>query len=129
MAGHCQWIPCGVILYLMTEKEAYKMKTKQKETTVGIMKHYKDWLSLSVKCNLEGEAVCIKAVKQDGYALRYVKEQSEAVCIEAVKQNGDALQYVKEQSEAVCMEGVKQHGEALQNVVEAMFEKKETGGV
>jgi hypothetical protein len=36
-------------------------------------------------------------VKQDGYALRYVKEQSEAICIEAVKQNGDALQYVKEE--------------------------------
>ena len=36
----------------------------------------------------------IEAVKQNGYTLRYVKDQSEAVCIEAVKQNGYALQYV-----------------------------------
>jgi hypothetical protein len=40
------------------------------------------------------EAVCLEAVKQNGYALRYVKEQTEAVCLEAVKQNGYALSYV-----------------------------------
>ena len=50
------------------------------------------------------EKYCLEAVKQDGYALRYVKEQSEAVCLEAVKQDGYALQYVKEPSEAVCLE-------------------------
>ena len=37
---------------------------------------------------------CLEAVKQDGYALRYVREQSETVCLEAVKQNGYALQFV-----------------------------------
>ena len=40
---------------------------------------------------------CLKAVEKNGYALRYVKEQSEAVCLKAVEENGDALQYVKEQ--------------------------------
>jgi len=38
----------------------------------------------------------LEAVKRDGYALQYVKEQSEALCLEAVKQNGDALRYVDE---------------------------------
>jgi hypothetical protein len=38
--------------------------------------------------------VCLEAVKQNGYALSYVKEQTEAVCLEAVKQNGYALSYV-----------------------------------
>lgn len=38
---------------------------------------------------------CMKAVESNGYALRYVKEQSEAVCLKAVESNGDALQYVK----------------------------------
>ena len=38
----------------------------------------------------------LKAVKQDGYALRYVKDQTEAVAIEAVKQDGYALQFVLE---------------------------------
>jgi len=37
----------------------------------------------------------LEAVKINGDALRYVKEQSEAVCLEAVKNDGDALQYVK----------------------------------
>ena len=40
------------------------------------------------------EAVCLEAVKNDGYALQYVKDQTEAVCLEAVKNDGDALQYV-----------------------------------
>lgn len=38
----------------------------------------------------------LKAVKQSGYALQYVKEQDKEICLEAVKQDGDALQYVKE---------------------------------
>ena len=41
---------------------------------------------------------CMEAVKQDGYSLKYVKEQTEAICMEAVKQNADSLQYVKEQT-------------------------------
>ena len=36
----------------------------------------------------------LEAVKQDGDALRYVREQTEQICLEAVKQNGYALQYV-----------------------------------
>ncbi len=36
----------------------------------------------------------MEAIKNDGDALRYVKEQTEAVCLEAVKRNGYALQYV-----------------------------------
>jgi len=31
---------------------------------------------------------------ENGYALRYVKEQSEAVCLKAVERNGEALRYV-----------------------------------
>ena len=38
----------------------------------------------------------LEAVKQDGNALQYVKEQDKEICLEAVKQNGWALQYVKE---------------------------------
>ena len=40
------------------------------------------------------ETKALEAVKNDGYALQYVKDQSEAVCLEAVKRNGDALRYV-----------------------------------
>ena len=36
----------------------------------------------------------LKAVERNGYALRYVKEQTEAVCLKAVESDGYALQYV-----------------------------------
>jgi len=44
------------------------------------------------------EAVCLKAVEQNGYSLQYVKDQTEAVCLKAVVQDGDSLQYVKDQA-------------------------------
>ena len=40
------------------------------------------------------EKHCLEAVKRNGYALQYVKEQTEAICLEAVKEDGYALQYV-----------------------------------
>ena len=49
------------------------------------------------------EKYCLEAVKQNGYTLQYVKEQSEAVCLEAVKQNGDALRYVHRNTFRVFM--------------------------
>ena len=61
----------------------------------------------------------IKAVENDGYALRYVKDQSEAVCLKAVERNGYALRYVKDQSEAVCLKAVESDGDALQYVLNA----------
>jgi hypothetical protein len=42
------------------------------------------------------EAEALAAVKQTGYALRYVAVQTESICLAAVKNDGDALQYVKE---------------------------------
>ena len=53
----------------------------------------KSW-AMSLQLLTEKDA--IEAVKEDGYALQYVKYQTETICIEAVKENGDALQYVKD---------------------------------
>ena len=64
----------------------------------------------------ENPKECLKAVKQDGTALRYVKEQTEQICLEAVKQNWRALQFVKEQTPEICLEAVKQNAEALKYV-------------
>lgn len=36
----------------------------------------------------------LKAVKENGDALKYVKEQDKDICLAAVKQDGDALKYV-----------------------------------
>ena len=70
------------------------------------------------------EQQAIEAVKQNGHALQYVKDQSETICIEAVKRNGLALQYVKDQSETICIEAVKQNSYALRYVNEAIFTQK-----
>ena len=39
---------------------------------------------------------CLEVVKQNGYALQYVKEQTPEICLEAVKEDVRALQYVKD---------------------------------
>jgi hypothetical protein len=41
-------------------------------------------------------AAALAAVKQNGYALQYVREQTPAICLAAVKQNGDALWFVRD---------------------------------
>ena len=61
---------------------------------------------------------CLVAVKRDGYALQYVKEQTFEMCLEAVKQNGYSLKFVKEQTHEICLEAVKQNGNALEYVKE-----------
>ncbi len=45
--------------------------------------------------NWNNEAECLAAVKQDGRALKHVKNQTEAICMAAVNQDGWALEYVK----------------------------------
>ena len=47
---------------------------------------------------IESENDALKAVEQDGDALRYVKDQTAAVCLKAVEQNGYALRYVKDRA-------------------------------
>ena len=61
---------------------------------------------------------CLEAVKQNGLALYYIKEQTPEICLEAVKHNGLALYYVKKQTKEICLEAVKQNGYALKYVKE-----------
>lgn len=69
-------------------------------------------------------AEALDAVKREGWALLYVKEQTEVICLAAVKKNGCALLYVKEQTEAICLAAVKQDGWALQFVDKSVFSSK-----
>ena len=39
--------------------------------------------------------MCLEAVKQNGNALDFVKEQCHEICLEAVKNSGFAFEYVK----------------------------------
>ena len=47
---------------------------------------------------ITNENEALRAVENDGYALRYVKDQTEAICLKAVESVGDALQYVKDRA-------------------------------
>ena len=58
-----------------------------------LIDYKKEYNSLSTKKDLSGKGA-VKAVENDGCALRYVKDQSEAVCLKAVENDGYALRYV-----------------------------------
>jgi len=89
------------------------------------LQHYKkEYDQIVQKKNLCGKDA-LAAVKKDGYALRFVKDQTLEICLEAVKKDPDALQYVKDQTLEICLEAVKQDGYALRYVSSEMFEEEE----
>jgi len=63
---------------------------------ITLKDYKKEYDAIYTKKNLTGKNA-INAVKRDGCALRYVKEQTEAICLAAVKQNKDTLQFVENQ--------------------------------
>jgi hypothetical protein len=83
--------------------------------------------ALTFKCNLVGDEA-LRAVKQNGFALQFVKIQTPEICLEAVIQNGEALQFVNTQTPEICLEAVKQNGYALQFVDENIFDKDSLSG-
>ena len=68
----------------------------------------------------------LEAVKRNGYALKFVKNQTPEICLQAVKQDGWALRFVKEQTPEICLEAVKQDGDALQCIDTDKFRVKIT---
>ena len=62
---------------------------------------------------------CLVAVKRDGHALEWVREQTFEICLEAIKETGLALQYVKEQSPLI-IHSLKKYNASIY----ALFKKK-----
>jgi len=64
------------------------------------------------------EEVCLQAVKQNGYAIKYLTDEQRTteVCLAAVKQNGCAIQYLinTQRTPEVCLAAVEQEGYAIQ---------------
>lgn len=93
--------------------EVKKQKEKRQELEMSrIPEEDKKWYD---------EVFCLGAVKRDGFALQYVKNQTEEICLEAVKNyvfkwDECALQYVKNQTDAICLEAVKENGMALLHI-------------
>ena len=101
-----KWMGYGSKLAFITIPETAKVHhfgDKSKANCIFIEKiiDLQDWNEW------ENKEFCLEAVKQYGFALRYVENQTEKICLEAVKQNGFALQFVKNQTEEMCLEAVK----------------------
>ena len=65
---------------------------------------------LSNKEVFDNEKVQLEAVKQNGSAIKYIKNPSEKVQLEAVKENGWAIEFIENPSEEVKLAAVKQRG-------------------
>ena len=62
--------------------------------------------------------ICLEAVRRTGYALQFVEKQDKEICVEAIKQNISALYYVEEQDKEICLMAVKQNCRALEYIEE-----------
>ena len=88
------WIEYGTkiaTIKLDPEEEVWieNRKFKSHKFTITFIQTIEDFL-------IKNKYDMFEAVKQNGLALRYVKEQTNEICLEAVKQDEDAKVYVKE---------------------------------
>ena len=71
-----------------------------------------------VPYNLITNEMCMSAVQQNGTALEYVPNNfiTNEICIAAVQKDAWALKYVKEQTPEICLLAIKENGGVLQHV-------------
>ena len=62
--------------------------------------------------------LCLTAVRQDGYALKYVQNEFKTydLCLAAVQQDGMALEFVLVQNKEICLAAVRRDTQALKFV-------------
>lgn len=65
--------------------------------------------------NNQTERICLAAVKQYSFSLKFVKNQTEKICLEAVKNNGYSLKYVLNKTEKIILEAYKQNKNMFEN--------------
>ena len=58
----------------------------------------------------------LQMVKQNGWLLEIVKEQTPEICLAAVKETGLVLKFVREQTYEICLEAVKQYESVLEYI-------------
>jgi ribosomal protein L24E len=63
---------------------------------------------------------CLKAVKQNGMILRFVKTKTKEICLEAIRQNPTSLKFVEEyrQTQEICLEAITKNGLVLRFIKE-----------
>ena len=85
------------------------MKIKQKNALAAVKK---DGSALQYVKN-QTEEICLAAVKHHAYAIQYVKNQTEEMCLIAVKSNYYFLEDIKNQTNKICLAAVKNDSRAL----------------
>ena len=61
-------------------------------------------------------ADALRAVKQNGYALEFVKDQTAEICLAAVVNRGLALKWVKHQTPEICFAAIRSNPWAIEYV-------------
>jgi hypothetical protein len=126
----------GSILENKNNRYAGHMLNKNRNPATKLRKPYhkgpsfktpEEWLE-AVKKNgtlirnmeVQPENICVEAVKQNGLALKFIKNRYKTpkICVIAVGQNGLALKYVNEQSEKICLTAIKQNPMAIEYVID-----------
>lgn len=62
------------------------------------------------------EEICLAALGDYTWALRYIQNQTPVICLAAVSKNGTLLEYVKDKTFDICMAAVKTTGYAIRYV-------------
>jgi hypothetical protein len=65
------------------------------------------------RCIWKDKTLQLEVVKQNSYAIQYIKNPSEDIQLEAVKQNGHVIQFISNPSEEVQLAAVKKNGQAI----------------
>jgi hypothetical protein len=72
---------------------------------------------------VQTEAMCLAAVRQDGWLLQYVHVKTPEICLAAVQRNGNALMYVPEELKTpeLYLAAVQQNGYTLRFVPDELM--------
>ncbi|MDK3168075.1 DUF4116 domain-containing protein [Clostridioides difficile] len=79
--------------------ELYLLDKRRLSKLYMVLKKIKNRIS-----NKQIKEICLEAVKQNGKALQYVKDQTEEMCLIAVREDKENIQYVNNLTDKVFKE-------------------------
>ncbi|EMH2709993.1 hypothetical protein SI855_002744 [Clostridioides difficile] len=94
-----------LLLYIMNaKKQNYEMCLESvKDDKEALL--YIRWDELNLT-NEQKNNIYLEAVRNDGLALEYIKEQTEEICIEAIRQTNQAILFVKNMTKNIYSESI-----------------------
>ena len=101
----CERKDVAIWLNLYDDLEWYREATIPEDAKKVVLKNKvkTDKLVLEERHPISDLNLGMEDIKQNAYALQFVKEQTPELCLAAVQQYGSALEYVKEQTPEICL--------------------------